>query len=400
MGRPPLKIGTFGEIFTKRETAENVKPEKWRASTRYRALDGRTRQMERYSTTEKKAIKRLKDDLADVLGSKTTLTASSRFEAVAKVYLDKVQRNQVGTTYDRYKTRLNLHANPAFGGLTIRECTAGRFKAGFDAMERAGLSAATRRGIRTVVSGVMQEAVDEELIDANPVRSMAKIKGGRSKKAVAYDAVQLVDFLAKVDADKRALRSDLPDLLRFLFGTGARFGEALAVRWRDLNLTDEPMHVVDDDGEDVVIPARGLSFNGNIVYVSGKGLVRHSGKTYASTGEMVIPEFLYMLLLVRRPIGAGLNDPVFPSETLGWKHPSNVQRSVRRLRERIEYPKFTTHIGRKSVATILDQKGHSAREIAAILRHSKPSMTQDVYMAKGEPNPRAAATLDGLHRAS
>lgn len=399
MGRPPLKIGTFGEIFTKRESAEGVKPETWRASARYRALDGRTRQMERRSTTENKATKRLKDDLADLLGSKTALTAGSRFEALAKVYLKNVEQRRVGTTYDRYKTRLNKHAIPAFGGLTIRECTASRFKAGFDAMERGGLSAATRRGIRTVVSGVMQEAVDEELIDANPVRSMSRIEGGRSKKVVAYDATQIADFFSKVDADKRALRSDLPDLLRFIFGTGARFGEALAVRWRDLNLTDEPLHVTDDDGEDLVIPPRGLSFNGNIVYVSGKGLVRHSGKTYASTGEMVIPEFLYMLLLVRKPVGAGLADPVFPSEVLGWRHPSNVQRSVRRLRERIGYPKFKTHIGRKSVATILDQKGHSAREIAAILRHARPSMTQDVYMAKGEPNEAAAATLDRFHRA-
>lgn len=36
-----------------------------------------------------------------------------------------------------------------------------------------------------------------------------------------------------MDADKQAARSDPPDLVRFLFGTDASFGEALAVRWRD-----------------------------------------------------------------------------------------------------------------------------------------------------------------------
>lgn len=411
MARPPLDIGTFGKIYESarvdgtwmplHRVPDEATPEKWKASARYRPADGKTRPMEREGRSPADATKRLKKALAEALNTKSTskLTGSSRISALITPFLERTQRECVGTTYDRYKGRLDKHVTPAIGDLLIRECTAARLNVVFSAYADAGLSAETRRGIRTVVSSLLQEAVDLEIFDSNPVRNLRKIRGG-SKKVVAYDAEQIADFFARVDGDSRAVHADLPDLLRFIFGTGARFGEALALRWRDLNFTDSVLGAEDVDGDTVEIPPNGVWFNGNLVHVKGKGIVRHEGKTTSSRGTMVLPEFLVTLLLVRRPAGSGLDDPVFPSNVWTWRSPSNVQKQFRRMRFRIGYPKFTSHIGRKSVATALDKAGHSAREVAAILRHKKPSMTQDRYMAMGEPNPRAAASLDYLHSAT
>ncbi|MCI2424155.1 tyrosine-type recombinase/integrase [Saccharopolyspora sp. K220] len=177
-----------------------------------------------------------------------------------------------------------------------------------------------------------------------------------------------------------------------MFGTGVRFGEALAVRWCDLNLTDEPLTV---DGQEV--PPQSVWINGNIVAVSGKGLVRHDGKTFRANRVIGLPDYLHTLLLVRKPLDAHESEPVFPSGTLGWHHPSNMQRSVRRMRERIEYPDFTTHVGRKTVATILDTSGQTAREIADQLGHANPAMPQNVYMGRGVQNPAAAAALHAAY---
>jgi integrase len=38
------------------------------------------------------------------------------------------------------------------------------------------------------------------------------------------------------DADKVAVREDLPDLCRFMLATGVRIGETLAVYWSDVDL--------------------------------------------------------------------------------------------------------------------------------------------------------------------
>lgn len=55
---------------------------------------------------------------------------------------------------------------------------------------------------------------------------------------------------------------------------------------------------------------------------------------------------------------------------------------------------ITSHSFRKTTATILDEAGPSARQIADQLGHARPSLTQDVYMGRRSKNPAAAAALD------
>ncbi len=57
---------------------------------------------------------------------------------------------------------------------------------------------------------------------------------------------------------------------------------------------------------------------------------------------------------------------------------------------------ITSHAFRRTTATILDQAGLSARQIADQLGHARPSLTQDVYMGRGAKNTGAAAALDRL----
>ncbi len=52
-----------------------------------------------------------------------------------------------------------------------------------------------------------------------------------------------------------------------------------------------------------------------------------------------------------------------------------------------------THF-RKTTATILDDAGLSARAVADQLGHSRPSMTQDVYLGRGAVDARVAVALE------
>lgn len=56
---------------------------------------------------------------------------------------------------------------------------------------------------------------------------------------------------------------------------------------------------------------------------------------------------------------------------------------------------LTSHVFRKTTATMLDDAGQSARQIADQLGHARPSMTQDVYMGRKAKNPDAASALEG-----
>jgi integrase len=55
---------------------------------------------------------------------------------------------------------------------------------------------------------------------------------------------------------------------------------------------------------------------------------------------------------------------------------------------------ITSHSFRKTTATILDDAGQSARQIADQLGHARPSLTQDVYMGRRAQNPAAAEALE------
>jgi integrase len=56
----------------------------------------------------------------------------------------------------------------------------------------------------------------------------------------------------------------------------------------------------------------------------------------------------------------------------------------------------TSHQFRKTVGTIMDDAGLSARRTADQLGHSKPSMTQDKYLARRARATGAAEVLEDL----
>ena len=85
---------------------------------------------------------------------------------------------------------------------------------------------------------------------------------------------------------------------------------------------------------------------------------------------------------------------VFPSAAGTWRDPNNFGREWRRVRDELGIPNVTTHSFRKSVATLIDDRGLSARVGADHLGHSKVSMTQDVYMARDKVHTQVADVLD------
>lgn len=75
---------------------------------------------------------------------------------------------------------------------------------------------------------------------------------------------------------------------------------------------------------------------------------------------------------------------------------SGSGRAFREVRAGTDFDWVKPHTYRKTVATILDSSGASARMIADQLGHSRISMTQDVYMGRRAVDPAAASALGDL----
>lgn len=416
MARKPLDIGTRGRITTK-----ELEPGKHKAWCRFRDLDGHTRLIERTGPTARKAEANLERALRDRVAPPppkpgdtnttaavpTHLTTASRVKHAGAIWMKRIETKRVGTTYDTYRRWYTSRVLPEFGELLITEMSVPRLQNWFDrlAIEPSAttgrpLSANSRRAIRKVISGILQVAVRYGILTLNPVDQMDEIEeeGRRRKRAVAYDAERALVFFAAIDLDRVAARTQLNLIIKTCFFTGARIGEVIGLRWRDLNLTDKPVHVSDPVAGDQIIPPRSVWFNGNIVRVTGKGIRRHDGKTSGSVGVVELAPAMVSMLEMIRPPNARPGDPVFPSGAGGWRDPNTLQTSIRRLRTRVDFPDFTSHIGRKTHGTALDAAGLTAREIADQLRKASVRDVQETYMGRGLVNKAAAGMVDAFFR--
>jgi integrase len=162
--------------------------------------------------------------------------------------------------------------------------------------------------------------------------------------------------------------------------TGLRRGELLGLRWSDF----------DETGGTIAV-------TGKVERIGGKGLIRvEVTKTAAGRRTLALPSFAEDALWQRRSLPFLGEHPVimFPSTAGTWRDPNNFGRDWRKVRDELGVPDVTTHSFRKTLATLIDDRGLSARVGADHLGHSKVSMTQDAYMTRGKVHTQVADLLD------
>jgi integrase len=402
MGRTPLKVGSYGKVHYRR-----LDPHAWQARCRFRDDDGMTRQVSAKGKTKRDAHSALITKLIERgvnLLFVEGLEPNSRFADAATLWLAQIEQTQSGTTHQSYRQWLHGRVLPDIGGLRLRELRVGYLDAYFTRLRiQYGYKPNTLRMIRKVIRGPMNLAVQHEAIAVNPIKNINPIVG-QPKQARALtpeERDRLRRWLEDVSdnpgerkAQETARRRDLPDVVQIMLGTGLRIGELMALRWCDLNLDGVPLIV---NGEPMVVCT--ATVRGNVIRVRGKGIVFHEGKTPSALRVIPLPPFVVKALQSRRErlgdLGHG-EIPVFftiTSKGITWGDPGKVTGWVREIRQWVGLDWMTTHVWRKTAATILDEAGLSARAIADQMGHAQISMTQNVYLGRGGMTPAAATVL-------
>jgi integrase len=404
MARPPLALGHHGTITTKRENG------RWVARCRVRDLDGVTRRVARWGTSKAGAQSALQDDLRRRHGERVeALRMNSRFRDAADVWLKKIAEKRADSTLDIYTHWLTKLVLPQLGELRLGECDVANIDAFFSRLERARravhhkdgttsekprYAANSRRTVRSIVSGILQQAVLHQAIASNPVRELERIespKGHTPAQPRGLTAEERRRLFTYVDTDPVSVAADLPDLIRFAIGTGLRIGELCAVRWRDVNL--EGIAVVNENDMRLV-PV--VAVRQNVYPVKGKGLSVHGGKTSMALRIVPLPEFVADRLRLRRRGDEPLDWPVFASAgrdgspTYRW--PSTLRRTVRTVRAQVGLDWMTPHSWRRTYATILDDELTLTDRAKADLMGQAKFM-KDAYVSRGELHPDAALFL-------
>lgn len=401
MSRKPLPVGAHGKINrapynngvklvgegkTWRTPDGDIVPMKkirWVARCRFRDNDGRTRSVEAWGDSGAEAENRLRDELTNrKRASSDTITADTRLEVLADYWLrTKIDPSKLAmNTRQRYRYTTERYVVPGVGGLRLRECTVSRLEA-WVAGEVAKHPANARVSL-TCLKGMLDVAVREDVLTANPAKSVTPVPATSLEEVRALDVPEVISLRAALAADKKATAIDLHDLVDVMLATGCRPGEALALRWSEVDLAK---HVV--------------YLTGTVVREKGVGLFRQDTTKGKKPRGHLIPEFA-MTMLNRRAadVPPGEFDLVFPSERAGLREVTTVDRQWRTFRERHpEWTWITPKTFRKSVGTAVE-RGADIEAAAAQLGHSHPAVTARHYVVKPAIGPDHREILERFGR--
>ncbi|BCJ67968.1 tyrosine-type recombinase/integrase [Polymorphospora rubra] len=346
MARPELPIGTWGRIRT-----EKLGPNRFRARTRFRDYDGKTRDIEATDTTGPAAERALKVKLRDrTTPNDDEITRETRVTRLAELWIEEITTEEriAPQTIHRYETSVRTAILPALGNLRIREASVGRLDRFLRDIAKDRPSAA--KGAKVVLGQMFALAVRHGAIPTNPIRDTGRLrKPRRTVVALSDEHLQAVrtairDWQRPIPGKPGPRHTgDLADIVDLMLATGARIGEILALRWEDLNLAAER-------------PT--LTIRGTLVFVKGKGFFRQPWtKSDAGYRMVVLPRFAVGMILDRKLAAAdNPHDAIFASRRGTWLSPNNVRRQWRQARADTDLAWVTPHTFRKTVATLIKQE--------------------------------------------
>lgn len=196
------------------------------------------------------------------------------------------------------------------------------------------------------------------------------------KDARSLELDEVRELRAGLRRDEKAVDRDVPMLVDFMLGTGMRVGEVLAVTSEALDLE-----------------AGTVEIRATVVRKKGVGLIlQPKPKSESGWRRLHLPDWLVLLLKVREPVENEWN-VVFPSQLGKLRDRSNTNADLRETMNSLGFDWVTSHNFRKTAATLLDEAGLTAREIADQLGHKRVSMTLDTYFGWKQASPKVAELL-------
>ncbi len=304
---------------------------------------------------------------ADALGLRLGGSVGDWLEA----WLEDLPSRVKPATYRRYRGITRTHLVPALGTIALDRLSA----ADVMAMEsRMTVSPATVRHAHVVLGTALQAAVAQGRMIANPVRAIKPPRVTHREKVILSreDAAKLLD----------AAKGDPFEAVYVLALTlGAREGEILALRWKDVDL---------DAGT--------VAITGTVVRGLDGELTVGAPKTQSGRRTLRLPRHA-AAVLAGMPRGKP-SDFLFTSPT-GLVTPQALLRQhFYPLLARAELPRMPFHDLRHTAATHMIEGGAPFPAVSNLLGHASITVTQSVY---GHLSPRmtdqATAAMDALYPA-
>lgn len=287
------------------------------------------------------------------------------FREYAEMWIETYKVGRIkATTLGGYRTILESHLYPAFGEKILTEISTKSIQEMLNG--KTDKSRKTLQDIMILLRAILESALKDGIIAKNPaddrrimIPSTKKTTRNALEVSDVKDIISSIETLTNID-DRR-----YEALLIF---TGMRRGEVLALKWEDIDLKNNLIHV-----------------QRNVTFPRGCNEPQ-VGTTKTESGVRQIP-IIPKLLDYLKPFGtAGF--------IIGNGETPNTLSVVRRRNERInrliDMHGATPHIFRHSFATMLYDTGTDIKTIQSIMGQSDYKTTADRYCHPREDRKRNA----------
>jgi integrase len=256
------------------------------------------------------------------------------------------------STRANYESNLRSRILPRFGAMPISRITPAAVRSWITDLRASGLGAASVRQARQLLHAALEVAVTDGILPRNAVDPVSP-PSVRPRRQLFLSEAELGSLAEAAEQRQESMGS----LVLLLGWSGLRWGEAVALRGRRVDVNRRRIHVVEAVTE----------VGGRLEWGTPK---THEGRT------VVVPRFVAEGLPVHGPEGL-----VFMAPKGGPLRTSNFRRDVWHPACRISgMPEgLLVHDLRDTAASLMIASGASIKAVQRALGHASAKMTLDTY---------------------
>lgn len=339
---------------------------RYEAAVRVLIPNGGHRRLRVYAATRAEAYKQLQ---ALIDRSDKGIPAPEKSWTVAAwlaYWMDGVVRmKNRPRTIERYETIIRQRITPLIGTKRLERLSVHDVQVAVSRLSEDGVGPRSIQQFRAVLSAALSRAQREELVHRNVAR-LVDLPRYQPKQIHPWTVTDARAFLATA----RGHQWEIGFFLLLVYGM--RRGEAIGLRWSDIDFERGVFHVRQQ------------------LQRIGGSVVAGEVKTAAGRRSLpLLPELRALLLAHADASGislpadlstTALGDALILTSSTGAPiEPGNLARTFYLLSEKAGLRRITVHQTRHTAATLLKSMGVQARDVQLILGHANVSTTQQLY---------------------
>lgn len=272
--------------------------------------------------------------------------------------------NVKSNTIINYKNRFSNSIEPYIGNMLLKDVKPMHCQNVLNQMADSNHKNSTIDLVRTAMKMLFEGAVENEVINRNPITKSVKCTQGKeSNKKNALTVKQQRVFL------ETAKESSYYFQYAFVLQTGIRVGELVGLKWHDIDFDNRILHISRTTNQ-----------------ISGEWV---TGTPKSKSGTRDIPltkEAVKILNAVKERkrmnniVPIQYHDTVFTSSNGKPIDNSSYNAALRKICDKAGIEKISMHILRHTFATRCIEGGMQPKTLQEILGHSSIDITMDIYV--------------------